>query len=54
MRAKSFETASNAVEESILVIDAYHRKFQKDVWVNGTRAELIVSLSRLSNEEECA
>ena len=52
MRAKSFEVASNAVKESLLAIDVYHKKFQKDVWGNGTRAELMVNLSRLLNEEE--
>ena len=54
MRAKSFEVASNAVKESLLAIDVYHKKFQKDVWVNGTRAELMVNLSRLSSEEQNA
>ena len=54
MRAKSFELASNAIEESLLAIDAHHKKFQKDIWVNGTRAELMVNLSRISDEEEHA
>ncbi len=54
MRAKSFEVASNAVKESLLAIDVYHKRFQKDVWVNGTSAELMVSLSRIRNEEGSA
>lgn len=54
MRAKSFEVAATTVKESLLKIDAYHKSFQQDTWVNGTRAELMVNLSRIPDEDEIA
>lgn len=51
MRAKSFNSASEAIEKSLVEIDAYHKKFQKDTWINGTKGKLMVSLSRIPNEE---
>jgi hypothetical protein len=54
MRAKSFEVASTTIKESLSEIDAYHKEFQQETWVNGTKAELMVSLSRIHNEDEIA
>lgn len=54
MRAKSFAVASKTVKDSLLKIDAYHKSFQQDIWKNGTKAELLVNLSRIPNEEEIA
>ena len=51
MRAKSFDSASEIIKESLAEIDAYHKKFQKDTWVNGTKGKLMVNLSRIPNEE---
>jgi hypothetical protein len=50
MRAKSMEKAHEVVEKSLSKIDAYHKKFQRDTWVSGNRAELLIDLSRISNE----
>jgi hypothetical protein len=50
MRAKSMEKAHDVVEKSLSEIDAYHKKFQRDTWVSGNRAELLIDLSRISNE----
>jgi len=54
MRAKSFEVASEAIKESLFEIDAYHKEFQSDTWVQGIKAELMVNLSRIDNEETIA
>jgi len=54
MRAKSFNSASEAIEKSLIEIDAYHKKFQKDTWINGTKGKLMVNLSRIPNEEDNA
>ena len=51
MRAKSFDSASKAIEKSLVEIDAYHKKFQEDTWVNGTQGQLMVNLSRIPDED---
>lgn len=54
MRSKSFEKASEVVKQSLLEIDAYHKKFQDDTWVNGTRGTLMLDLSRIIDENKMA
>ena len=54
MRAKSFKIANKAVAKSLIEIDAYHKKFQEDNWVNGTKGQLMVNLSRILNEDSIA
>lgn len=54
MRAGCMAKAHDVVEKSISKIDAYHKKFQKDTWVSGNRAELLFDLSRISNEQSIA
>ena len=54
MRARSFEIASTTVKKSLSKIDAYHKEFQQETWVNGTKAELMVNLSRIHNEDKIA
>lgn len=54
MRAKSMEKADAAVKQSLSEIDAYHRSFQKDTWAKGNRGELLVDLSRITDEESYA
>ena len=52
MRAKSFIQAAKVMEKSLYEIDAYHKQFQKDCWIKGIKAEPILELNRLLDEDK--
>jgi hypothetical protein len=54
MRAESMEHAHEAVKHSLSEIDAYHQQFKKDTWLKGNWGELLVDLSRITDEESYA
>lgn len=50
MRAASIAHAQETVKNSLSAVDAYHKKFQKDTWVRGERAKLLIDLNRVIDE----
>jgi hypothetical protein len=51
MRAGSIEKAHEVVKSSLMEIDVFHQQFKKDTWGRVIGAELLVNLSRISDEE---
>ena len=46
MRAASLGAARKAASESIAPIDAFHRDFKREVWMEVSRLELLLDLTR--------
>lgn len=46
MRAASLDAARKAASESVAPLDAFHQTFQREVWMEVIRLELLVDLDR--------
>ena len=47
MKAVSFEKNREAVQKSVHEIDAYHREFKQETWLEHKELELLVDLDRI-------
>ncbi len=52
MKAESFDRAKRAAVASLHALDAYHRQFKQDVWLERQELELLVDLDRIAELRE--
>ncbi|MFN2454723.1 MAG: DUF6176 family protein [Pyrinomonadaceae bacterium] len=51
MRAESFDRADEVVQKSVHAIDAYHREFKRDTWIEREELKALIDLDRIQESK---